>query len=110
MGKKKSTRRSGTPAGAPVGIPVGTPVRVRAGVTAPEFPEVSCGGWTGVVRDHTGPKAAPQMVVEWDAATLARIPPAYREQCEERNLLYTMSCFPESDLEPGGPSQTGADG
>jgi hypothetical protein len=92
MGKKKSAHRGG--------IPVGTPIRVREGVTAPEFPGVSCAGWTGVVRDHIGPKASPQIVVEWDEATLAVIPPAYKDQCEERNLLYTMSCFAEADLEP----------
>ena len=89
MAKKKSAGKLGE----------GTRIRIRDGVTAPEFPDVSCAGWTGTIADVIGKKAEPQFVVEWDAATLERLPAAYREQCEQRNLLYTMACFPRESFD-----------
>ncbi len=92
MAKKKAARKS---AFAP-----GQSVRIKEGVTAPEFPDVSCAGWTGVVVELIGKKADPQFVVEWDEATLSRLPPSYKDQCEERNLTYSFSCFSAADMEP----------
>ena len=78
----------------------GQSVRIKAGVTAPEFPNVSCAGWTGVIIELIGKKADPQYVVEWDKATRSRLPQSYKDQCEERTLTYSFSCFPASDMEP----------
>ncbi len=92
MAKKKTARKNS--------FSPGQSVRIKPGVTAPEFPEVSCAGWTGVVMELIGKKTDPQFVVEWDAATLNQLPPSYKDQCEERNLTYSFSCFPASDMEP----------
>ncbi len=92
MAKKKASRKKG--------LAPGTPVRVRPGITAPEFPDVVCEGWTGVVRDTIGKKSDPQYVVEWDDGTIDAMPDGYQEQCEEKNLLFSMSCFTEAQLEP----------
>ena len=90
MAKKKTTG----------GIAVGTRVRVKPDVTAPEFPDVSCGGWTGTVVDVTGARSAePKFVIEWDGDTLAAMPESYRTQCEQQNLLSTMACLPRDDFE-----------
>ena len=78
----------------------GQRIRIKPGVTAPEFPEVSCAGWTGVVMELIGKKSDPQYVVEWDEATLSRMPPSYKDQCEERKLMYSLSCFALADMEP----------
>ncbi len=78
----------------------GTRVRVRDGVTVPEFPDVSCAGWTGAVVDMAGKKDAPQYVIEWDARTIAAMPSGYQEQCEKQNLLSTMVCLPPDTIEP----------
>ncbi|MBW3541876.1 MAG: hypothetical protein KY476_16530 [Planctomycetes bacterium] len=91
MGRKKSS------AG---GLAVDAPVRVRAGVAAPEFPEIDCGGWTGRVSELIGAKTDPKYVVEWDHATLARLPKGYEARCEEKGLYYRMSCFAPDELEP----------
>ena len=77
----------------------GQKIRIKPGVTAPEFPEVSCAGWTGAVIDVIGKKTDPQYVVEWDEATLDKMPQSYKDQCEERNLTYSLSCFSLPDME-----------
>ncbi|HUG90855.1 MAG TPA: hypothetical protein VML55_08485 [Planctomycetaceae bacterium] len=79
---------------------VGASVRVKPGVTAPEFPDVSCAGWTGRVAERVGKKADPKYVVAWDEATLAALPPGYRERCEQKSLLFEMSCFAADELDP----------
>jgi hypothetical protein len=89
MGKKKAAR----------GPAVGTKVRIRDGVTAPEFPDVSCAGWTGTLGDVIGSKERPQFVIEWDAATVSAMPPQYVHECEQKQLLYTMACFPPESVE-----------
>jgi hypothetical protein len=78
---------------------VGTRIRVKPGVSAPEFPDVSCGGWSGSIAERIGKKTAPKYVIAWDAATLARLPSGYRERCEQAGLLFEMSCFAADDLE-----------
>jgi len=89
MAKKKAVRGPG----------VGTRVRVRDGVCVPEFPSVTCSGWTGSVADIIGGKANPRYVVEWDASTLQAMPPDYVGECERQSLLHTMACLPPESLE-----------
>ncbi len=91
MAKKKAARK---PTFSP-----GHAIRIKPGVTAPEFPDVSCAGWTGIIMELIGKKTAPQYVVEWDQATLSTMPQSYKNQCEERKLTYSFSCFAESDME-----------
>lgn len=78
----------------------GTRVRVKPGVTIPEFPDVSCAGWTGTVAELVGKKTEPKYIVEWDEATLRQMPPSYVKECERRNLFYRMACLGGEDLEP----------
>lgn len=79
---------------------IGTRIRVKPGVTAPEFPDVPCQGWTGGIVDQIGKKSAPKFVVEWDASTLENMPASYVEQCEQSGLFYRMACFTGDQLEP----------
>ena len=89
MAKKRTTGK----------LSAGTRIRVKSGVSAPEFPDVPCEGWTGSVSELIGKKAAPKYVVEWDNATIGKMPAAYREQCEQKGLFYRMSCFSGEELE-----------
>jgi hypothetical protein len=91
MAKKKSAKTSK--------LAPGQAIRIKPGVRAPEFPDVSCDGWTGVIMELTGKRTEPQYVVEWDQNTLAMMPQSYKDQCEERNLTYSFSCFPADDME-----------
>ncbi len=90
MAKKKSAK---TPKLAP-----GQAIRIKPGVAAPEFPEVSCAGWTGVIMELMG-KTDPKYLVEWDQATLDNMPGSYKEQCEERTLTYSFCYFSSEDME-----------
>ena len=77
----------------------GARIRVKEGVVAPEMPAVSIGGWTGTIVELSGPKANPKFIIEWDDATIARIPEAYRASCEQQGLLFSMACLTRDDLE-----------
>jgi hypothetical protein len=91
MAKKKASQK---PKLSP-----GQRIRIKAGVTAPEFPDVSCAGWTGVVMELIGKKTDPGYVVEWDRETLEAMPESYKDECEERKLMYSFACFSLSDME-----------
>lgn len=77
----------------------GTRVRVKPGTVAPEMPEVLIEGWSGTVQELSGPKANPRFIIEWDDATVSRIPEDYRKSCEDQGLLYTMACLEGDTLE-----------
>jgi len=66
----------------------------------PEFPDVNISGWTGSVCDSQGKGPDVRYFVEWDAATLARIPEAYRQHCESHGLFHGMACLKGTELEP----------
>jgi hypothetical protein len=91
MAKKKSAKTAK--------LVAGQAIRIKPGVAAPEFPEMSCAGWTGVIMELIGKKTDPQYVVEWDQLTLDHMPQSYKDQCEERNLTYSFSCFSADDME-----------
>jgi hypothetical protein len=78
----------------------GTRIRVRAGVCSPEFAEVSIAGWTGTVVETSGKPPAVKVILEWDAETLAQMPPDYVARCEAQQLYYQMACLGETDVEP----------
>ena len=90
MAKKKASDK----------LAIGTRVRAKSGVTAPEFPDVPCEGWTGTITELSGKKSDPMYVIEWDAATVDNMPADYRQQCEERNLFYGMACFGRGEIDP----------
>ena len=81
------------------GIGEGTRVRVKPGVMSPEFPEFSLEGWTGVVTDTIGKAPALKLIVEWDDATIAKLPPDYISKCEAQQLYYKAGCLAEADVD-----------
>jgi hypothetical protein len=81
-------------------LAVGTRIRAKAGVTAPEFPDVSCAGWTGSIVELSGKKSDPKYIVEWEEATVASMPAEYRRECEAQGLFYRMAQFEGADIEP----------
>lgn len=91
MAKKKSANNSK--------LAPGQAIRIKPGVTAPEFPDVSCAGWTGIIMELIGKKTDPQYVVEWDQSTLRQMPQSYKDQCEEQKLTYSFSCIAAGDME-----------
>lgn len=90
MAKKKSSAK----------YSAGTKIRVKPGVTVPEFPEVTCEGWSGRIAELTGKTSAPKYVVEWDEATIQSMPPEFVERCEQQGLFYRMACFTGEQIEP----------
>lgn len=76
----------------------GKSIRVRDGVTMPEFPNVSIAGWTGTIVE-AGAGEAPQLIIEWDAATMSRMPEDYQKHCETQGLYAGMACIPFGDVE-----------
>lgn len=78
----------------------GSRVRVCAGVCSPEFPDVSLAGWTGAVVETKGKPPAVSVILEWDAETLAQMPPDYVAKCEAQHLFYQMACLKADQIEP----------
>ncbi|MDA1017863.1 MAG: hypothetical protein O3A00_25825, partial [Planctomycetota bacterium] len=64
-------------------IKAGTPVRIRAGITAPDLPDFSIGGWTGTVAEVKGRGEKQRFFVQWDEGTLAKMSPEYLQECED---------------------------
>lgn len=75
-------------------------VQVQAGVNMPEFDDLPIGGWTGTVLETSGSGAKMKVILEWDAATTARIPESYKSHCDSQGLLFTMACLPASQIQP----------
>lgn len=87
MAKRRSSKPS-----------AGQRVRVNDGVTMPEFPDLSIGGWTGMILETQGRGSSAKVILEWDDAALDSMPQKYREQCEGQNILHTMACLPMNDV------------
>lgn len=68
-------------------------MRVHDGVTMPEFVHVSIAGWTGTVVE-SGADEAPQLIVEWDADSLRKMPAEYQTHCDVEGLYPGMACLP----------------
>jgi hypothetical protein len=81
-------------------LAAGARVRVKEGTTVPEFPEVSCAGWTGTVVEASGKKPNTKYVIEWDDATIAALPESYLKTCEAQGLFYRMACLDGGSIEP----------
>ncbi|QDU50398.1 hypothetical protein [Gimesia panareensis] len=87
MGKKASST-----------IKAGSLIQVKEGVCLPEFPEVSCAGWTGIVEEVKKKDKDRSYTIIWDETTEKKIPEAYKAQCEAQQLLYNYACLPGDDL------------
>ncbi|WP_339727864.1 hypothetical protein [uncultured Gimesia sp.] len=88
MGKKASST-----------IKAGSNVRVKEGICVPEFSEICCEGWTGMVVEVRGKKVAERSyILEWDEETEQKMPEIYKSQCEEQGLFFKMACLPGDAL------------
>lgn len=81
-------------------LAAGARIRVKEGVMAPEFPDLSMSGWTGTIAETSGKKADPKFIIEWDDATLGGMPPDYLKKCEEQQLYFKMACLRGDEIEP----------
>jgi len=77
----------------------GMAVRVKDGTTAPDLPEFSISGWSGVITEVGGKKTARRYFIEWDAATLDAMSTEYTDACEERQLYHLMTCLAADQIE-----------
>lgn len=77
----------------------GTAVKVKDGTTAPDLPEFSIAGWSGVIAKVGGKKAARKYFIEWDAETLQAMPAEYSDACEEKQLYHLMICLAGDQIE-----------
>lgn len=68
-------------------------IRVKDGVSMPEFAEVSIAAWTGMIVE-SGTGATPQLIIEWDGASMAKMPASYQAHCEAQGLYAGMVCLP----------------
>ncbi|MEX0726281.1 MAG: hypothetical protein WEB58_11890 [Planctomycetaceae bacterium] len=80
-------------------IGVGARIRVKPGTMLPEFPDIICAGWSGIIREAAGKKQGLKYTVEWDAATIQQMPADYLQKCEQLRFLHEMACFPADQLE-----------
>ena len=76
----------------------GQSIRVRDGMTMPEFDEVSIAGWTGTIVE-SGAGETPQLIIEWDVDSLAKMPASYQEHCDSQGLYAGMACLPFAAVE-----------
>ena len=76
----------------------GTSIRVKDGVTMPEFAAISIAGWTGTVVE-SGSGETPQLIIEWDAASMAKLPAEYQTHCDTHQLYAGMACLPFEQVE-----------
>ena len=78
-------------------INIGDKIRVKDGVTDPDYPDRSIGGWTGKVSDIERHLNEEVILIEWDDITLRKfITLDFIEQCEENKLEYRqMYLYPE---------------
>ena len=76
----------------------GQRVRVKDGITMPEYPDIDIAGWTGMVLETQGRGSDSKVILEWDDPALEAMPASYREECESKQMLYTMACLAMSDV------------
>jgi hypothetical protein len=92
-----------TPAPVAARFPVGSAVRVKTGTVDPDFPDMPLSGWSGAVTEVDLAASPPLLLIEWDDATLERMPEETRrhlEEAEEEDLDPTCMWLGQDDLEP----------
>ncbi|MDA0831765.1 MAG: hypothetical protein O2955_16150 [Planctomycetota bacterium] len=80
-------------------IGVGAKIRVKPGTVSPEFPDITCAGWTGTILEASGKKQEIKFIIEWDDATLGQMPADYLQKCEQQGLYHKMACFQSDQVE-----------
>ncbi|MCA9024179.1 MAG: hypothetical protein KDA86_03090 [Planctomycetaceae bacterium] len=88
MAKKKSSK-----------LTTGAAVRIKQGTPLPEFPDVCIDDWTAIILETKGRGADLQYIIEWDDATVEKMPQSYQDQCEEQGLFFRMACLPADQVE-----------
>ena len=81
-------------------LKAGEAVQVVEGVTLPDLPEFTIGGWTGEIIKVTGRKPSRKFFVQWDEQTILAFPPEFLTRCEEEQLLPEIACLSGEDLQP----------
>src|SRR5262249_40423676 len=79
---------------------VGDRVRVRAGVRAPDNPDMPIGGWCGVVTEVEESARPPGYLVAWDRRTLDQMHPVFVKRCQRDDLEVETMWLDEGELEP----------
>ena len=83
---------------------VGQSVRVKAGLMAPDDPDMDLSGWQGRVYNICDGKDGHTCIgIKWDSLTLDGIPQTYLEESEEEGLFWDRYDLYEEDLEPAQP-------
>jgi hypothetical protein len=85
---------------------VGDAVRVKPGVTDPDFPYITLGGWAGTISEvEDGDPRTYRL--EFNERTLKSIPPIYFQRCERLGFEAEEIWLSEEELEPdsGEPVQ-----
>lgn len=77
----------------------GTAIKVKDGTSAPDLPDFSIAGWSGVITKVSGKKDAKKFFIEWDAATLEAMSSEYTDACEEKQLYHLMTCLSGDEIE-----------
>lgn len=80
-------------------IGVGAKIRVKPETVSPEFPEISCAGWTGTIMEASGKKQDVKYIIEWDDTTLEQMPADYLQKCEQQGLYHKMACLKADQVE-----------
>jgi len=91
---------------SPPAFSVGDAVRAKPGVTDPDFPYISLGGWAGTILE-IGDGDLRTYLLAFNERTLKSIPPIYHKPCERLGFEADQIWLSEQELEPdnGEPVQ-----
>ncbi len=84
---------------------LGDRVRVRRGVTDPDFPDLTIGGWAGTVADADTRSSPPNYLIRWSRETLRAVHPIHRKRAERDGFEIDEMWLGADDLEPAGRSR-----
>ena len=79
-------------------LDVGTQIRVLDTVVSPDFPDISCGGWTGKIVQVSGRKAPYKYFVDWHDEIANKMPQSYVERCEAQQIYHRWACLKDTDF------------
>lgn len=89
--------------------PPGHPVRVRRGVTDPDFPDLTIGGWAGTVVQVDTSSSPPIYLVRWSRETLRAVHPVHRKRAERDGFEIGEMWLGAEDLEADDGTGTGVE-
>ncbi len=84
-----------------ISMTIGSRIRAKAGVTSPDFPDISFAGWTGKIVEVSGKKAPFKYFIEWDDAICSAMPQSYIDRCEQQQIYHRWACLSDTDIELG---------